>query len=496
MECISWNNEAGRFEFQVVDDYLPGKEPKVRYVNRSTCLACHQHGAPIFPQRSWLESDDSLSLEMGLIFANYAGKWSDLEARKDEVMTAVNNRIRTSREDRQRPRDPDIERFRAIRAGKLDSAVAQSALIMNVDKLWVHLCGFGQAGNSCRRQIFKAYLALSFASDSADERAAIGREMVEKVEISKYQRNWDRVRVAESRGSFFMDRDPLTAVFDVETELRECNNSNCTFDLIKKMITPAATEAMIRQGQAPNALLNPRLTRPQPMLPPEFTFHDALFTLANNMSLFFYRGQINFDDRVHLMSDFGTWVRALGKSDFAKIDSETDPKKKNAMMVEASKIGYQELLKKAEMLDDRYFDPVPISRERFLFGYWDGLNEQRALGFYRMLTRPMPEKDAEEVAKVFVADEKKDPALNIITTVCVMCHGVGPGFSNIPQFAYAGDRSDLISNVFYHRDNMIKQLEALNMPPPYEYFPNFNEDTRKMLIHYLKTMDPSGAEKQ
>jgi mono/diheme cytochrome c family protein len=57
LEVISYNETAGRFEFQLVKDYRAGGKPQVVYANRSLCFACHQNGAPIFPRALWDETN-------------------------------------------------------------------------------------------------------------------------------------------------------------------------------------------------------------------------------------------------------------------------------------------------------------------------------------------------------------------------------------------------------------------------------------------------------
>lgn len=56
IEVISYNEEAGRFEFQVVRDYRPGGKPEVLYANRGLCMACHPNQAPIFSRQLWDET--------------------------------------------------------------------------------------------------------------------------------------------------------------------------------------------------------------------------------------------------------------------------------------------------------------------------------------------------------------------------------------------------------------------------------------------------------
>lgn len=57
LEVISYNEAAGRFEFQVVEDYRPGGTPRAVYARRQVCVSCHQNGAPIFSQPPWDETN-------------------------------------------------------------------------------------------------------------------------------------------------------------------------------------------------------------------------------------------------------------------------------------------------------------------------------------------------------------------------------------------------------------------------------------------------------
>ena len=57
IEVISYNEAAGRFEFQVVRDYRAGATPQVLYANRVICTACHQNHAPIFSRAAWDETN-------------------------------------------------------------------------------------------------------------------------------------------------------------------------------------------------------------------------------------------------------------------------------------------------------------------------------------------------------------------------------------------------------------------------------------------------------
>lgn len=57
IEVISYNEAAGRFEFQLVHDYRAGATPRVSYARRDVCAACHQNLSPIFSRPLWAETN-------------------------------------------------------------------------------------------------------------------------------------------------------------------------------------------------------------------------------------------------------------------------------------------------------------------------------------------------------------------------------------------------------------------------------------------------------
>lgn len=63
LEVISYNEAAGRFEFQLVENYGPDREPKVSYANRQLCMACHQNAAPIFSRQQWDETNANPAID-------------------------------------------------------------------------------------------------------------------------------------------------------------------------------------------------------------------------------------------------------------------------------------------------------------------------------------------------------------------------------------------------------------------------------------------------
>ncbi len=62
VEAISYNEAAGRFEYQVISDYREGGRPRVGYVDRGLCLACHHNQALIYADRPWAESNTNIKV--------------------------------------------------------------------------------------------------------------------------------------------------------------------------------------------------------------------------------------------------------------------------------------------------------------------------------------------------------------------------------------------------------------------------------------------------
>lgn len=69
LEVISYNEGAGRFEFQLVEDYDERQQPEIIYARRNLCLTCHQNGATIFPVRPWSETNANPSIAERLVKA-------------------------------------------------------------------------------------------------------------------------------------------------------------------------------------------------------------------------------------------------------------------------------------------------------------------------------------------------------------------------------------------------------------------------------------------
>lgn len=67
LEVISYNEAAGRFEFQIVKDYRPGGKPQVFYARRAVCTTCHQNAAAIFSRPLWDETNANPAIAAKLL---------------------------------------------------------------------------------------------------------------------------------------------------------------------------------------------------------------------------------------------------------------------------------------------------------------------------------------------------------------------------------------------------------------------------------------------
>lgn len=172
LEVISYNDMAGRFEFQIVRNYSKPKEQEVLYANRGLCVGCHQNHAPIFSVAPWTETNATNSLSSGQPYFSTAAmvkKYIDpsgLDASGEKYFGVdVVNSLSTARAiDTNTDRANDFSLFQ---------------------KLWQEGC----PDNLCRAQA----LALIFwrGIDSSD--AYLKSDLYRKEFVPNYAKNWDRL---------------------------------------------------------------------------------------------------------------------------------------------------------------------------------------------------------------------------------------------------------------------------------------------------------------
>ncbi|MET0218083.1 MAG: hypothetical protein ABW205_09185 [Burkholderiales bacterium] len=92
IEVISYNEAAGRFEFQLVKDYRAAGTPRVVYANRNVCIACHQNHAPLFSRQQWDETN--ANPRVAALLANTRPSFYGIPARRGvEVPNAIDDSI-------------------------------------------------------------------------------------------------------------------------------------------------------------------------------------------------------------------------------------------------------------------------------------------------------------------------------------------------------------------------------------------------------------------
>lgn len=161
IEVISYNEAAGRFEFQVVRDYRAGATPRVVYANRTLCTACHQNAAPIFPRPLWEETNANPAVA------------ALLRAEKREFYGF--------------PIDQGVDVANAV-----DNATDEANLIAPLQRIWSEVCGKDEpAAIECRADLLE--LALQYrlrGRRPVDTDSAAYRERFKPRFVAGWQQRW------------------------------------------------------------------------------------------------------------------------------------------------------------------------------------------------------------------------------------------------------------------------------------------------------------------
>lgn len=152
MEVISYNELAGRYEFQIVRNYKKGMKPEVYYGSRELCLQCHKGHAPIFARNPWSETnanDGPVDSPGDPKKSVYRRLVQDLDASKDEF-PALPERLATRKIRDNNDRVTDTLYYYGIPVVNakdetygpyaIDSAAQRANAIMAQQKLWSDLC--------------------------------------------------------------------------------------------------------------------------------------------------------------------------------------------------------------------------------------------------------------------------------------------------------------------------------------------------------------------
>ncbi len=172
VEVLSYNEAAGRYEFQLIQNYCAGCIPKLVYAKRAICTACHQGAVPIFPQRPWNETNGA---------------------------PATSAAIRTARGNEQAYLDVPLAN--ALSAPeRYDQLTDVGGFIPATQRLWIDACG---TSADCRRTMLK--LALRWLENPA----GFDAQSADAAKLRALQAaGWpkDGINVAESD---LANRDPI-----------------------------------------------------------------------------------------------------------------------------------------------------------------------------------------------------------------------------------------------------------------------------------------------
>lgn len=173
VEILSYNEAAGRYDFQLIQNYCDGCVPRIIYAPRAICTACHQGGGPIFPVRPWNETNGQPDTAAAIAKARGS----------DAPFMGIALRQPLS----------SPERFQQL--------VDQGNFINATQRLWLDGCG--ESGNACRRLMFKLALRYADSPGSFDDQSA-DAQALRKLQAASFPKNG--IAVAESD---LNNRDPL-----------------------------------------------------------------------------------------------------------------------------------------------------------------------------------------------------------------------------------------------------------------------------------------------
>ncbi|MGH8441371.1 MAG: hypothetical protein ACRETF_00520 [Nevskiaceae bacterium] len=184
IEVISYNEAAGRYEFQLVQDYREGGVPRIVYARRAICTTCHQGAAPIFPQRPWNETNGQPGIGQRIKAARGEDSYRGVPA---SVALAV------------------PERF--------DELTDVANFVPVTQHIWLDGCGEGAAGRACRRELLR--LALDFALDPGGFDADSGTERLRAMHAAV----WPAAGIGVPDNDI-RNRDPLTEAVPLRERIR------------------------------------------------------------------------------------------------------------------------------------------------------------------------------------------------------------------------------------------------------------------------------------
>jgi hypothetical protein len=239
IEVISYNEAAGRYEFQLVQDYREGGVPRIVYARRAICTTCHQGAAPIFPQRPWNETNAQPEIARRIAAERGEAPYMGVPP---GVALAV------------------PERF--------DELTDVANFIPVAQRIWLDGCGDGAEGRACRRELFRQ--ALDFAIDPGGFDGGAVAEALRQMQA----RAWPAGGIGVPDGDL-PNRDPLAEVRSLRGFLRGLLGAG------RPPRTPRSNEDLSDFEKLPRlpAELDPLTPRPPKRVLTAAVF-DGVFSLA------------------------------------------------------------------------------------------------------------------------------------------------------------------------------------------------------------------------
>ena len=173
IEVLSYNEAAGRFEFQLVQNYCAGCVPRIVYAQRAICTTCHQGGGPIFPQRPWNETNGQPDIAEAIMAARGSNK--------PYLSLPIKNRLASP------------ERF--------DQLTDEGNFMSVTQRIWLDGCGAN--GIACRRTLLTLALMYRDSPGSFDTNQPLANNLRQLQSVSFPKQGID---VPESD---LFNRDPL-----------------------------------------------------------------------------------------------------------------------------------------------------------------------------------------------------------------------------------------------------------------------------------------------
>lgn len=195
IEVISYNEAAGRFEFQLVQDYREGGLPRIVYARRAICITCHQAGAPIFPQRPWNETNGQ---------------------------PEIAEKIRAARNSDQPYLNAPISNPIGV-PERIDELAEVGNFLVATQRAWLDGCAEGDDGIACRRQMLKLALQYLWNPAEFDAQSADAKQL-----RMLQAKHWPAGGIADAEKSL-RNRDPLAETRGIKGWFRN-------------LLTPKSTE--------------------------------------------------------------------------------------------------------------------------------------------------------------------------------------------------------------------------------------------------------------